>query len=316
MTKGMGKGLQVFKICDTIKKLFLNFSRRKLFRQFLKARFPMKKVSFSLALLFLCVFCAACTAKTSPAATVLGHSEELLDKAKLTASSNHEKIGYQLDPPKKGEEIAVVTLQSGETFKLRFFPEEAPKAVYNFKLHAIQGYYDGLTFHRIIENFMIQGGDPDGNGTGGESVWGEAFEDEFQSNLLNIDGAVSMANSGANTNGSQFFINATGGTQVNWENYEEGFKMYQENPDAFSAAYGNYIKMDLVPEEMKTLYNERGGNPHLDGYYSTMGIGHTVFAQVFEGFDNVLKLSQTEVEEDGSTPVTDVIIEKIEITTY
>lgn len=276
----------------------------------------MKKVTLSFALLFLCVFCTACAAKASPAASVLEHSEELIEKTQLTASSNHEKIGYQLDPPEKGEEIAVVTMKSGETFKLRFFPEEAPKAVYNFKLHAIQGYYDGLTFHRIMENFMIQGGDPDGNGTGGESVWGEAFEDEFQSNLLNIDGSVSMANSGANTNGSQFFINATGGTQVNWENYEEGFKLYQEDPDAFSATYGRWIKMDLVPEEMKTLYNEHGGNPHLDGYYSTMGIGHTVFAQVFEGFDNVLALSKTEVGADGSTPVEDVVIEKIEITTY
>ena len=74
--------------------------------------------------------------------------------------------------------------------------------------------------------------------------------------------------------------------------------------------------MHLVPEEMKTHNNEHGGNPHLDGYYSTMGIGHTVFAQVFEGFDNVLALSKTEVGADGSTPVEDVVIEKIEIPTY
>ena len=110
----------------------------------------------------------------------------------------------------KGEEIAVITMASGESIKLRFFPDEAPKAVYNFKLHALKGYYDGLTFHRVIQGFLIQGGDPAGNGTGGESVWGESFEDEFNANLLNLDGAVSMANSGANTNGSQFFINNTG----------------------------------------------------------------------------------------------------------
>ncbi len=276
----------------------------------------MKKIAVFLSAVLLVFFCSACSTKNSPAAAVLSQSGELIGKEELKPAASHDKIGYQLDLPEKGEEIAVVTMATGETFKLRFFPNEAPKAVYNFKRHAIDGYYDGLTFHRIIENFMIQGGDPDGNGTGGESVWGEAFEDEFNSNLLNIDGAVSMANSGANTNGSQFFINATNGAKVDWANYEEGYKYYQEDPDAFSSTYGRWIKMDIVPEEMKTLYDEHGGNAHLDGFYSTMGIGHTVFAQVFEGMDNVIKLSQTEVGEDGSTPLNSVVIEKIEITTY
>lgn len=276
----------------------------------------MKKIAVFLSAVLLVFSCSACSSKSSPAAAVLSQSGELISKEELKPTASHDKIGYQLDLPEKGEEIAVVTMATGETFKLRFFPNEAPKAVYNFKRHAIDGYYDGLTFHRIIKNFMIQGGDPDGNGTGGESVWGEAFEDEFNSNLLNIDGAVSMANSGANTNGSQFFINATNGAKVDWANYEEGYKYYQEDPDAFSSTYGRWIKMDIVPEEMKTLYDEHGGNAHLDGYYSTMGIGHTVFAQVFEGMDNVIKLSQTEVGEDGSTPLNSVVIEKIEITTY
>lgn len=276
----------------------------------------MKKIAVFLSAVLLVFSCSACSSKSSPAAAVLSQSGELISKEELKPVASHDKIGYQLDLPEKGEEIAVITMATGETFKLRFFPNEAPKAVYNFKRHAIDGYYDGLTFHRIIENFMIQGGDPDGNGTGGESVWGEAFEDEFNSNLLNIDGAVSMANSGANTNGSQFFINATNGAKVDWANYEEGYKYYQEDPDAFSSTYGRWIKMDIVPEEMKTLYDEHGGNAHLDGYYSTMGIGHTVFAQVFEGMDNVIKLSQTEVGEDGSTPLNSVVIEKIEITTY
>lgn len=276
----------------------------------------MKKVSLCLLALILAVFCTACSSGDSPAAAVLEHTDELVSQDQLKPVSNHEKIGYQLDPPQKGEEIAVVTMQSGETFKLRFFPDEAPKAVYNFKLHAIQGYYDGLTFHRIVKNFMIQGGDPQGDGYGGESVWGEPFADEFSANLLNIDGAVSMANSGANTNGSQFFINTTDGAQIQWDNYELGFEQYQADPDAFTAYYGRWIKMDVVPEEMKTLYNEHGGNAHLDGYYCTTGEGHTVFAQVFEGMDNVMSLSKTEVKENGSTPVEDVVIEKIEIITY
>jgi len=276
----------------------------------------MKKLSLCLMALLLVFSCAACGTKKTSAAEVLGTESELVEMDQLKPVSNHERIGYQLDPPEKGEEIAVVTMSTGETFKLRFFPDEAPKAVYNFKLHAIQGYYDGLTFHRVKKNFMIQGGDPEGSGVGGESVWKEPFEDEFNSNLLNIDGAVSMANSGANTNGSQFFINATNGSQINWENYEAGFEQYQEDPDAFTANYGRWIKMDIVSEEMKALYNEHGGNAHLDGYYSTTGEGHTVFAQVFEGMDHVLSLSESEVGEDGYTPVNNIVIEKVEITVY
>ncbi|MCH5353481.1 MAG: peptidylprolyl isomerase [Acutalibacter sp.] len=276
----------------------------------------MKKFCLFCAVLLLVISCTGCSSEQSPAANVR-QSGDLVSMEELKPVASHDKIGYQLELPEKGEEIAVITMKSGEVIKLRFFAEEAPKAVYNFKRHALDGYYDGLTFHRIVANFMIQGGDPDGNGTGGESVWGGKFADEFNSNLLNIDGAVSMANSGANTNGSQFFINATDGAQVNWENYEEGFKYYQQDPDGFSSVYGRWIKMDIVPEEMKTLYNEHGGNPHLDGYYSTMGLGHTVFAQVFEGMDDVIKLSKVPVGgTDGTTPLEGVVIEKIEITTY
>lgn len=86
------------------------------------------------------------------------------------------------------------------------FPEIAPKAVENFTTHAKNGYYNGLIFHRIIKDFMIQGGDPTGTGCGGESVFGKNFEDEFSLDARNYYGALSMANAGPNTNGSQFFI--------------------------------------------------------------------------------------------------------------
>lgn len=269
-----------------------------------------------LALLMAVIFAGCNSSKESAASTVVGTTDTLIEQSQLKPKSNNEPIGYQLNLPEKGEEIAVVTMDSGETFKLRFFPDEAPKAVYNFKYHALQGYYDGLTFHRIVKGFMIQGGDPDGNGTGGKSVWGDPFEDEFNSNLVNIDGAVSMANSGANTNGSQFFINCTNGIQINWDNYQEGYEVFKENPDVFTANYGKWIKMDLVSEEMKALYNENGGNPHLDGYYCTTGEGHTVFAQVFEGLDNVLALSQVETDEETSKPLSDVVIARVEIVPY
>jgi len=83
--------------------------------------------------------------------------------------------------------------------------DKAPKTVTNFVTHAQNGYYDDLTFHRVIKGFMIQGGDPRGNGTGGESIWGTDFEDEIN-DLPMSRGAIAMANRGPNTNGSQFFI--------------------------------------------------------------------------------------------------------------
>jgi len=83
----------------------------------------------------------------------------------------------------------------------------APKAVENFITHSKNGYYNGLIFHRVIKNFMIQGGDPTGTGRGGESIWNKPFEDEFAPNaVFDKAGILAMANAGPNTNGSQFFI--------------------------------------------------------------------------------------------------------------
>jgi cyclophilin family peptidyl-prolyl cis-trans isomerase len=95
--------------------------------------------------------------------------------------------------------------------EIEFFPNDAPKAVENFRLLAEHGYYDGLIFHRIVEGFMIQGGDPLGNGTGGQSAWGPAFADEINPDSPLYRGGyqrglIAMANHGRNTNGSQFFI--------------------------------------------------------------------------------------------------------------
>jgi cyclophilin family peptidyl-prolyl cis-trans isomerase len=95
--------------------------------------------------------------------------------------------------------------------EIEFFASDAPKAVENFRLLAEHGYYDGLTFHRVVKGFMIQGGDPSGDGTGGESAWGGTFEDEIkQDSPIYSDGykrgILAMANAGPNTNGSQFFV--------------------------------------------------------------------------------------------------------------
>lgn len=100
---------------------------------------------------------------------------------------------------------AVIKTNYGD-MSFELYPQYAPKAVENFAVHSKNGYYDGLIFHRVIKNFMIQGGDPTGTGCGGESIWGKPFEDEFSIDARNYFGALSMANSGPGTNGSQFFV--------------------------------------------------------------------------------------------------------------
>ncbi|WML59239.1 peptidylprolyl isomerase [Neobacillus sp. PS2-9] len=168
--------------------------------------------------------------------------------------------------------------------KIKLFPEYAPKAVENFVKHSEEGYYDGLIFHRVINDFMIQGGDPNGNGTGGESIYGNPFEDEFSNNLFNLRGALSMANSGANTNGSQFFI-------VQKTSLDPSMKSEMEK-----AGY---------PKEMIEAYDKNGGTPWLDHK-------HTVFGQVVEGMDIVDKIANTPVDPKDK-PEKDVIIKKITV---
>ncbi|HPT76400.1 MAG TPA: peptidylprolyl isomerase [Defluviitaleaceae bacterium] len=203
-------------------------------------------------------------------------------------NSGEEAASPQFKLPEKGEEIAVLTTDMG-VIKIRFFPEYAPKAVENFKTHAKNGYYEGLTFHRIINDFMIQGGDPNGDGTGGESIWGQPFEDEFSTEVLHYRGAVAMANSGPNTNGSQFFI-------VQKPVVEE--ELLQQ------------MKLAGYPEEIIHLYRKKGGTPWLD-------FNHTVFGQVFEGMEVVDKIAAVEMADPNSgIPKNPVIIKKIEIITY
>lgn len=109
--------------------------------------------------------------------------------------------------PVKTERPVVVVETNEGSFEITLFPDIAPKTVENFLTHAQNHYYDGLTFHRVIPNFMIQGGDPKGNGTGGQSIWGKTFEDEFSKEVTFAkQGMLAMANRGPNTNGSQFFI--------------------------------------------------------------------------------------------------------------
>lgn len=196
----------------------------------------------------------------------------------------------QLKQPQTGEEVAIITTNYGD-IKVRFFPEVAPKAVENFKTHAKNGYYNGITFHRVMNEFMIQGGDPKGTGTGGESIWGTPFEDEFDLNYHNFRGSLSMANSGSGTNGSQFFIVQK--TSVDKSMMDDMRRAGAEN--GFSA-------------DVLDGYKELGGTPWLD-------YKHTVFGYVYEGMDIVDKIASVKVGANDK-PINPVIMEKVEIVEY
>ena len=168
------------------------------------------------------------------------------------------------------------------------FPEIAPKAVENFTTHAKDGYYNGLIFHRVIKDFMIQGGDPNGTGTGGESIWGSPFEDEFSVDAHNYYGALSMANAGPNTNGSQFFIVQAKTAPP---------QMLEQMESLTDNGY---------PRECIDNYKAVGGTPWLDFH-------HTVFGQIIDGKDVLEDIANVQTAM-GDKPVYDVVIETIEIT--
>ncbi len=108
---------------------------------------------------------------------------------------------------KNNEKLIGIMKTSMGTIELELYPEEAPKTVKNFIGLSLNGFYEGVIFHRVIKNFMIQGGDPTGTGRGGSSIYGGPFEDEFSPSLKHDSpGILSMANAGPNTNQSQFFI--------------------------------------------------------------------------------------------------------------
>lgn len=184
----------------------------------------------------------------------------------------------------KGQKATIDTNHGQITIQL--FDKLAPTTVENFTRLAKKGYYDGTTFHRVISDFMIQGGDPEGNGTGGESIWGHPFEDEFTDQLFNLRGALSMANSGPNTNGSQFFI-------VQNKNMPKRYIREME-----PAGY---------PKEIIHAYKpyKQGGTPWLDGR-------HTVFGQVIDGMDVVDKIAKVK-KDKADKPLEAVVINSINI---
>ena len=238
---------------------------------------------------------------------------------------------YQFEKPARDAEVIVMKTSKG-TIKMRLFPEKAPKTVENFVTHAKNGYYNGIIFHRVIRDFMIQGGDPTGTGMGGESIWGESFEDEFSDRARNFRGALSMANAGPGTNGSQFFIVQAGDTEGMTEEYfdsieEENSKSVNQKVNdqleiyemyGYSGSILDQIEAELrqqyenankgetnFPDEVKAFYQQVGGTPWLDKM-------HTVFGQVVEGMDIVDEIADVSTD-DNSKPNNDVVISSVTI---
>ncbi len=194
-------------------------------------------------------------------------------------------MSFQLEKPQTGDLTVRMVTSKGDIL-IKMFPEQAPKAVENFTTHAKNGYYDGLKFHRVIKDFMIQGGDPMGTGIGGESIWGNTFEDEFSPLLHNLRGALSMANAGPSTNGSQFFIVQAASVPQQMLDQMEDLR-------------------DYFPEECEKDYSELGGTPWLDYH-------HTVFGQVYEGMDIVDAIANTKVN-GNDMPLDDITVTRIEV---
>ncbi|HFI0621476.1 TPA: peptidylprolyl isomerase [Streptococcus suis] len=259
-----------------------------------------KRLFFALASTILLTACASNSNTSTEQSSSSSSSSTLATTTDTTASSKYAKdLAYAINNPdasfpqlssEVADNEAAVKIKTTEgDITIKLFPEQAPLTVENFLTHAKNGYYNGTIFHRVIKDFMIQGGDPLGNGTGGESIWagkgttidaGYGFKDEISAFLYNIRGSLSMANAGAGTNGSQFFIN-------------------QNTTDMSSQ-----LSSSKYPTKIVEAY-KNGGNPNLDGK-------HTVFGQVIEGMDMVDKIASVETD-SSDKPKTDVKIESIEI---
>lgn len=236
----------------------------------------MKK--FLACLLFVVFFVAGCGTSNEEG------TENSNGNASNNETANQENIELPQATTEVGEKERLVEMETSMgNIKIKLFPEQAPKAVENFIKHSEEGYYEGVIFHRVINDFMIQGGDPDGTGMGGESIFGDPFEDEFSNQLYNFRGALSMANSGADTNGSQFFI-----------------------------VQNKTLDPGLVDQLKQAGYNDKVIKQYEDGGTPWLDQAHTVFGQVIEGMDVVDKIATTPVGE-GDKPEEDVVIKKITV---
>lgn len=202
---------------------------------------------------------------------------------------------YQYAMPEDGDEIAVIHTSMGD-ITVRFFPKYAPKAVKNFLTLAKQGYYDGTKFHRVIFDFMIQAGSPNGDGSSGESIYGKGFGVEATPMLHHLYGALAMANTGQpNSNNVQWYI--VHNTSLGVTYLGDQLKQLQAQNNKLG-----YTKKVI------DAYKVYGGAPCLDQSY-------TVFGQVIDGQDVLDRIGRIRTDANDR-PVEDIVVTSIEVTTY
>ena len=223
-------------------------------------------------------------------------------------------VMLQLTPLTYGEELVILHTNLGD-ITLRFFPEEAPLAVVNFTTHAMHGFYDGVIFHRVIPGFMIQGGDPDGTGMGGHSIFSEPFFVEPSVNLRHFRGALAMAHAGG-AMGSQFYIvQSTTVDPMFRMHFEELIQESETVIGEFSD--GTQITLGCIhPVDGLRYFIEQGGTPNLDWFWNEFPGGpHTVFGHVVDGMDVVDAIANTP-RGANDRPNEDVVIERVSFVTY
>lgn len=238
--------------------------------------------------------------------------------------------------PKAGDLIATFEFENFGTIKAVLFPEAAPVGVDNFRKLCDEGYYEGLTVHRVMKDFMFQGGSLNGDGMGGDAlVNGGSFGIETAQNARHFYGALCYANAGGQ-NSTQFYIvndktpTDTAEVAANYSALAGQYRDYaQQLKDAgmadYADDYGSYADnlnvtvewMNAATEDIKKRYNEKGGAASLDG-------GYTVFGQVYEGFDVIDSISAVEVrfvdesnpQSELSVPVEPIIIKNVYVSEY
>lgn len=308
----------------------------------------LKKLSIFVLCAVMLIACSTGTATTSsstPAKPSEASSTPSVEKSLPPQSV--QNITWEKDylpqfaEPEAGTPIVTLHTTMGD-IKMMTFPSAAPLAVENFVTLCKEGKYDNVIFHRVINDFMVQTGDPKGTGSGGQSIWGHTFEDEFTPHLHNFRGAVSMANAGVMTNGSQFFINQARPDSPNALKLEDGPQLFAnwklaeldnyyttlvlneqlrtskttEEIKAFIEEKNVEINAELekgITEEEMLLYEtalqkylEVGGNSFLD-------YKHTVFAHVIEGMDVVDAIAGVATTNDKPNEEIKIINTTVEI---
>ena len=311
----------------------------------------MKKYLKAIASAAVCavILLSGCSANDqggsgSPAATSVSGSYTYPEGYVRAAAPEEAKIYKSTDAGnsgnvtiEKGDTYAVISIKDYGTMKIKLYPKEAPYAVQNFIDLANAGTYNGRNFHRIIDDFMAQGGSVNGSGQGGSPAEGKPFRNEINTSLRHYYGALCFASAVGNISDQFYIVNSKKTTDDLQSTYTENvdqlrqaaatynnlaeqsrgqfsFMIYYQSNEQFYNEYadGTQAMNDTYTDAVGETYRTKGGVPFLDG-------GYTVFGQTVEGFEVLDKISAVEKVDDGngniSKPATDIIIDKVEIFT-